>query len=81
MTAIGTHKSPVHPLAFAAFLASLIAIVVAFYGSIAAEKRIANSPLNVARNTTVTDGGASEAAAFIVPFVLGIAAAVAGRVA
>lgn len=81
MTAIGTHNSPVHPLALGSFAAAAVAIVLAFYGSIAAEKRIADSPLNLARGETgaeiAANGRTVGLVAFVVPCVLGAAAALA----
>ncbi len=85
MAAIATKKAPVHPTAVAALAVSLLAIVLAFYGSLAAEKHVAGSPLNEAR------GGAGlgltqkntarytvRIVAFVLPIVLGIGGAVAG---
>jgi hypothetical protein len=44
-------KVPAHPLAVTGFTLSLIAIVLAFYGSMYAEKHIAGSPLREARGS------------------------------
>jgi len=44
-------KLPTHPLVLAGFGMSLIAIVLAFYGSMYAEKHIAGSPLREARGS------------------------------
>jgi hypothetical protein len=47
----GTHRPPVHRLAWLAFGASLVAVVLAFYGSLYAEKHLAGSPLREARGS------------------------------
>jgi hypothetical protein len=44
-----TSKLPIHPLALAGFGLSLLSIVLAFYGSLYAEKHLADSPLREAR--------------------------------
>jgi len=44
-------KLPMHPLAWSGFAMSLVAIVLAFYGSMYAEKHIAGSPLREARGS------------------------------
>ncbi len=48
-TSAGTAKVPVHGLAWLGFGASLFAVVLAFYGSLYAEKHLSGSPLREAR--------------------------------
>jgi hypothetical protein len=50
-TQIRSGTSPVHPLARWAFGASLLALVLGWYGSFHAEKHIAGSPLRQARGS------------------------------
>ncbi len=108
-------KLPIHPLALSGFGMALVAIVLAFYGSMYAEKHIAGSPLReargsaglpgeparwhdrlMARGETTIFGGRIDSkmiafttrskianyslqiVAFLVPFVLGIVAALLG---
>ena len=115
MAAIGATKVPYHRLAVASFVASIVALVLAFYGSLYAEKHIAGSPLREARGSaglpaepvswydrlwargettifgdridrkmvTLTERSkianySLQVIAFVLPFLLGIAAAVAG---
>jgi len=82
MKPIGNHNSPIHPLAISAFLTAVVAIVLALFGSVAAEKRIANSPLNQARGESsqemTAEGKTVGIVAFVVPFILGLAATFAG---
>jgi hypothetical protein len=76
----------VHPLAWAALAAGLVASGLALYGSFLSEKHLAGSPLNVARNDpgleSTREPGASRTwlqfAAYFLPFLLGVGAAVAG---
>ena len=46
-----TRRVPVHRLALTGFVLSLVALVLAFYGSLYAEKHIAGSPLREARGS------------------------------
>lgn len=73
--------SAVHPLASLSFLAAIVAILLAFYGSIAGEKRIPGSPLNVARLESgpgsSAEGPLVGALTFLFPCLLGTAAALA----
>jgi hypothetical protein len=115
MAAVATTKVPYHRLAVAAFVTSIVALVLAFYGSLYAEKHIADSPLRQARGsaglpaepvsrydrlwtwgeTTIFGDRIDrkmlalterskianyslQVIAFVLPFVLGIAAAVTG---
>jgi hypothetical protein len=115
MAAIGATKVPYHRLAVASFVASIVALVLAFYGSLYAEKHIAGSPLREARGsaglpaepvswydrlwargeTTIFGDRIDrkmvalterskianyslQVIAFVLPFVLGIAAAITG---
>jgi len=108
-------KLPVHPLALSGFVMALVSIVLAFYGSLYAEKHLAGSPLReargsaglpgeptrwydraLARGETTVFGGRIDSkmialttrskvanyslqiVAFVVPFVLGIVAALLG---
>src|SRR5262245_51710267 len=48
MAAAATAKVPYHRLAVVAFVTSIVALVLAFYGSLYAEKHIAGSPLRQA---------------------------------
>lgn len=47
--AAGMQKRPIHWLAWLAFGASIVAMVLAWYGALHAEKHIADSPLRQAR--------------------------------
>lgn len=115
MTTAGAKNPPVHRLAWLALGGSLVAVVLAFYGSLYAEKHLPDSPLRQARGSAGLPGEAahwwdrawekgettifgdridrkilalterSETAryavqivAFVLPFVLGIAAAIVG---
>jgi hypothetical protein len=49
VSTVGARKSPVHRLAWIAFAMSLVALLLAWYGSLHAEKQIAGSPLREAR--------------------------------
>lgn len=79
-------RAPVHPLAVAAFAVAVVAGVLALYGSFMAEKHIAGSPLNTARNNPgLEDTRMSkitrysvEIVAFVLPMILGIGAALLG---
>jgi hypothetical protein len=51
MTGLATKQLPIHWLARAAFALSLVAVAFAFYGSLHAEKQIADSPLRQARGS------------------------------
>jgi hypothetical protein len=51
MTGAGAKKVPVHRLALTGFVLSLVALALAFYGSLYAEKHIAGSPLREARGS------------------------------
>ncbi|HSQ58322.1 MAG TPA: hypothetical protein VLM40_21555 [Gemmata sp.] len=51
MTAIATRKTPYHRLAVTGFVLSILALVLAFYGSLYAEKHLAGSPLREARGS------------------------------
>ena len=51
MAVIATKKLPLHKLALAAFTMSIVALVLAFYGSLYAEKHIAGRPLREARGS------------------------------
>jgi hypothetical protein len=51
MAAVGVHRPPVHRLAWLGFATSLVAVVLAFYGSLYAEKHLAGSPLREARGS------------------------------
>ncbi len=44
-------KLPIHPLALSGFALALLSIVLAFYGSLYAEKHLAGSPLREARGS------------------------------
>ncbi len=79
-------SGPTHPLALGAILTALVAAALALYGSFLSEKHFAGSPLNVARKEAglVTEQSSKttrytlQFAAYILPFVLGIGAALAG---
>lgn len=110
-----THGRPVHPLAWAGITTAAVAAVLALYGSMAAEKHIAGSPLREARGSAglpaqpeswadrqwargetsvfgdridrkmlaLTERSkitnySVQAVAFVLPFVLGILAALTG---
>jgi hypothetical protein len=45
------NRSPVHPLAWIGFVLALLALLLAWYGSLHAEKHIAGSPLRAARQS------------------------------
>jgi hypothetical protein len=51
MAVAGGKKVPIHRLALAGFVTSLVALVLAFYGSLYAEKHLAGSPLREARGS------------------------------
>jgi hypothetical protein len=107
--------APVHKLAWAGFATAILALLLAWYGSLHAEKHLADSPLRAARGSAnvIAEPGpwyerlvdrtevsifgerfdrkvleatersraaryAVQAVAFVLPFVLGLAAAVAG---
>jgi hypothetical protein len=115
MTAVATKKLPLHRLALAAFAMSIVALVLAFYGSLYAEKHIAHSPLRQARGSgglpadpvswydrAIAKGETSvfgdridrvmvrwtenskianyslQVVAFVLPFLLGVGAAITG---
>lgn len=79
-------RNPVHPLAAVAFAVSLVAGVLALYGSLMAENDIAGSPLNVARQREGLSQTREspvvryslQTAAFVLPMLLGIGAALCG---
>ena len=79
-------KNPVHPLAVVAFVVSLLAGVLALYGSLMAENHIHGSPLNVARQRQglpeTRDSHVTrytlETVAFVLPMLLGVGAALLG---
>ena len=79
-------RAPVHPMAVAAIVTSGLAGVLALYGSLVAEKHLAGSPLNVARNdpglvetqTSRVTRYTIEVVAFVLPMVLGVGAALLG---
>lgn len=81
-----TKHHPVHPLAWAALAAGLVASGLALYGSFLSEKHLAGSPLNIARNDSglesTREPGATrtwlQVAAYFLPFAMGVGAAVAG---
>lgn len=81
----GPHK-PIHPLAWAALIMGLCASALALYGSFLSEKHLPGSPLNTARNdpglesVRASNGEryALEAAAYFLPFILGIGAGLTG---
>ena len=82
---VGRHK-PVHPLAWVALVMGMCASALASYGSFLSEKHLPGSPLNTARNdpglesvrSSSGERYALEAAAYFLPFILGIAAGLAG---
>lgn len=113
--AVGVKRAPVHRLAWAGFGVALVALVLAWYGSLHAEKHIPGSPLREARgpaNVLAEPGPwyerlwdraevsvfggrfdkkvlalterskvarySVEVVAFVLPFVLGLAAALMG---
>jgi hypothetical protein len=115
MTPTAATKVTTHRLAVTGFILSIVALVLAFYGSLYAEKHIAGSPLReargsagipaepvawyeriIARGETTIFGDridrkmlawtsrskianySLQVIAFVVPFILGIAAAVTG---
>ncbi len=47
----GTTRAPIHPLAWAGIVMAVSAGILALYGSMAAEKHIAGSPLREARSS------------------------------
>lgn len=78
--------APAHPLAVAALVVALVASGLALYGSFLSELHLAGSRLNEARNAPgaafTQNSKATRAwlqvAAYALPFVLGVAAALAG---
>jgi hypothetical protein len=80
------NRPPLHRLALAAFTVAVVAGVLALYGSLFAEKHLAGSPLNVARNepglpqTQESKGNryALQFVAFVLPLLLGVGAALLG---
>lgn len=85
-TGPGTPRVRNHPLATAAFGAAIVAGVLALYGSFLSQKHLAGSPLNVARGepglAATRDSKVTrytvQAVAYVLPFVLGVGAAVMG---
>lgn len=83
---IAMKKGRVHPLATAALVTGLVASVLSLYGSFLSERHIAGSPLNVARSdaglestrTSKLNRYSLQFAAYVLPFVLGVGAALAG---
>jgi hypothetical protein len=82
---VAKRGGPAHPLAVAALVVSLVASGLALYGSFLSETHLAGSPLNVARGAEglpATNSKATryaiQAAAYFLPFVLGVGAALAG---
>jgi len=81
-----TNPGRVHPLALAAVAGGLVASALALYGSFLSEEHIAGSPLNVARNRPGSDATREsnttrhtlQLVAYVLPFVLGVGAALAG---
>src|SRR5262249_40374284 len=77
---------PSHPLAIAALLTAVLAGALALYGSFLSQKHLAGSPLNVARDDpglAVTRDSklaryALQVVAYVLPFVLGVGAALMG---
>src|SRR5438105_2551131 len=77
---------PVHKLAVAAISVAALAGVLALYGSLFAEKHLAGSPLNVARNEpglpetreSNINRYTLEIVAFVLPLVLGVGATLLG---
>src|SRR5262245_8207050 len=49
MTAVGVKRGPVHRLAWTGFGVAILALLLAWYGSLHAEKHISGSPLREAR--------------------------------
>jgi hypothetical protein len=115
MTAAATKSPPFHRLALTGFILSIVALVLAFYGSLYAEKHLAGSPLREARGSAgipaqpnnaferlIANGETTifgdridrkmlaltersrianyslQIVAFVLPFILGIAAAIIG---
>lgn len=85
-TATRMKRGPTHPLAVAGVVVALLAAGLALYGSFLSERHIAGSPLNEARKepglvssqTSKTTRYTLQFAAYVLPFGLGIAAALAG---
>ena len=81
-----TKPVPMHKLAVAAISVAAVAGVLALYGSLFAEKHLAGSPLNVARNEpglpetreSNINRYTLEIVAFVLPLVLGVAATLLG---
>jgi hypothetical protein len=79
-------SGPTHPLAIAAIAVALAAAVLALYGSFMSERHLTGSPLNVARKapgliterTSKTTRYTIQFAAYVLPFFLGVGAALAG---
>ncbi len=79
-------RTPVHGLALAAIMVSVVAGVLALYGSLVAEKHIAGSPLNVARGEAgLVETQESKVrrysiqiVAFVLPLLLGVGASLLG---
>jgi hypothetical protein len=79
-------KAPVHPFALVAFAVAVVAGVLALYGSFMAERHLAGSPLNVARNdpglvdtqTSKITRYSVQIVAFVLPIILGVGASLLG---
>lgn len=86
MTQATAKRVPAHPVAIAAFAVSVVAGVLALYGSFLSEKHLAGSRLNTARKdtgltateTSKTTRYTVQIVAYVLPFVLGVGAALAG---
>jgi hypothetical protein len=80
------NSTPVHRLALTAICVAVVAGVLSLYGSLFAEKHLAGSPLNVARNEPglpqTRDSNVNrytlEIIAFVLPLILGVGAALLG---
>jgi hypothetical protein len=85
-TATIMKRGRTHPLSVAALLVGLLAALLALYGSFLSETHLSGSPLNAARKqpgmitdeTPKTTRYTIQFAAYVLPFVLGVGAALAG---
>lgn len=86
MTTAGAKTGRTHPLAVAALVVSVFAAAFALYGSFLSERHLDGSQLNEARGARGLESTRNSAAtryqiqfaAYVMPFVLGVAAALAG---
>ena len=86
MATTATKRAPAHPLSVAALTVGVVASALALYGSFLSEGHLSGSRLNAARDgtgieairTSATTRVTLQLAAYVLPFVLGVGAALMG---